>query len=96
MTDPGYNYCKGLYNWYTNSSNDALLDFNRARTHPELGLMATYHMIEICLNPENEMIGGETFDSVDANLTTIDKLNVQEAAYKTAEKLLNVRTNCLN
>jgi tetratricopeptide repeat protein 21B len=41
---------------------------NKARQDTELGLMATYHMIEICINPDNETIGGETFESMDVQL----------------------------
>jgi tetratricopeptide repeat protein 21B len=42
--------------------------FNRARQDSELGITATYRMIEICINPDNETIGGETFESMDVQL----------------------------
>ena len=32
------------------------------------GEKAVYNMIEICLNPDNETLGGETFDAVDGDV----------------------------
>lgn len=43
--------------------NAALQHFNRARRDLEWGERAIYNMIEICLNPDNEIIGGEVFES---------------------------------
>ncbi|KAH7731473.1 tetratricopeptide repeat protein 21A isoform X1 [Aphelenchoides avenae] len=60
--DAGYNYCKGLVEWYTGDPNAALQCFNRSRRDLEWGERAIYNMIEICLNPDNEIIGGEVFD----------------------------------
>ncbi|VDN52304.1 unnamed protein product [Dracunculus medinensis] len=55
----GFNYCKGLYEWYIGEPNTALQAFNRARRDLEWGERAIYNMIEICLNPDNEIIGDE-------------------------------------
>ena len=44
-------------------------------------------MIEICLNPDNQMLGGEVFESVDSDVHA-DSKDSQEMALKTAEKLL--------
>ena len=41
----------------------ALKHFNKARKDSDWGTNATYNMIEICLNPDNETIGGEVFDA---------------------------------
>ena len=38
-------------------------NFNQARGDAEWGVIATYHMIEICCNPDNNTLGSETFDS---------------------------------
>ena len=37
------------------------------------GEKAVYNMIEICLNPDNETLGGETFDAVDVDARFGDK-----------------------
>lgn len=47
---------------YTGDPNAALQAFNRARRDLEWGERATYNMIEICLNPDNEIIGGGALD----------------------------------
>lgn len=57
--------------------------------------MASFHMIEIFINPERGTIGGETFESVNSSLTSLETMNAQEAAIKTAQKLLGVSAkNC--
>lgn len=53
---------------YIGNPNDALKYFNKARKDSDWGQKAVYNMIEICLNPDNETIGGEVFDSVDQDM----------------------------
>ncbi|CAJ0578453.1 unnamed protein product, partial [Mesorhabditis spiculigera] len=77
--DAGYNYCKGLHEWYCGEPNNALQAFNRARRDLEWGERAIYNMIEICLNPENEVIGGEVLEQSEEN---------REIGCQTAEKFL--------
>lgn len=49
-------------------------------------------MIEICLNPDNDTLGGETFQSVDEELhKDTSSRDTQEMAIRTADKLLKVR-----
>ncbi len=52
---------------YTGGPNAALQHFNRARRDLEWGERAIYNMIEICLNPDNEIIGGEVFEQSETN-----------------------------
>ena len=85
--DPGLNFCKGMYEWYAGNPNEALKLFNKARKDHEWGQRAIYNMIEICINPDNQMLGGEVFESVD-NDVTADTKDSQEMALRTAEKLL--------
>ncbi|XP_028966731.1 tetratricopeptide repeat protein 21B-like [Galendromus occidentalis] len=59
----GFYYCRGLYDWYTENTQAAMKNFNQARGDLEWGVIATYHMIEICCNPDNNTLGSETFDS---------------------------------
>jgi len=48
---------------FTGNPTAALKHFNKARKDPVYGYPATYDMIEICLNPDNETIGGTVFDA---------------------------------
>ena len=86
-TDPGYTFCKGLYEWYTGNPNNALKLFNKSRKDPEWGQKAIYNMIEICLNPDNDTIGGETFESVDGDIQSA-QIDTHEMAIRTADRLI--------
>ncbi|NXX88206.1 TT21B protein, partial [Centropus bengalensis] len=96
--EPGFQYCKGLYLWYTGEPNDALRHFNKARKDTDWGQNALYNMVEICLNPDNETVGGEVFENLDADLGQVNEINIacnstekQESvqmAVSTAENLL--------
>ncbi|XP_065054055.1 tetratricopeptide repeat protein 21B-like isoform X1 [Rhopilema esculentum] len=86
--DPGYNYCKGLYEWFQNNATAALRHFNLARKDTYWGEKALYNMVEICLNPDSDIIGAETFEAVDDNSTVAERQSSEEMALRTAEKLL--------
>uniref|UniRef100_A0A8C8SD14 Tetratricopeptide repeat domain 21B n=1 Tax=Pelusios castaneus TaxID=367368 RepID=A0A8C8SD14_9SAUR len=87
--EPGFHYCKGLYLWYTGEPNDALRHFNRARKDNDWGQNAVYNMIEICLNPDNETVGGEVFENLDGDIgNSTEKQESVQLAVRTAEKLL--------
>ncbi|KAM4731833.1 tetratricopeptide repeat protein 21B [Anableps anableps] len=87
--DPGFNYCKGLYLWYTGEPNDALRHFNKARKDNDWGQNAVYNMIEILLNPDNDTIGGEVFENLDGEIgNSTEKQESEQLAVRTAEKLL--------
>uniref|UniRef100_A0A671XGP1 Tetratricopeptide repeat domain 21B n=1 Tax=Sparus aurata TaxID=8175 RepID=A0A671XGP1_SPAAU len=87
--DPGFNYCKGLYLWYTGEPNDALQHFNKARKDNDWGQNAIYNMIEIYLNPDNNTMGGEVFESLDGEIgNSTEKQESEQLTVRTAEKLL--------
>uniref|UniRef100_A0A669Q528 Tetratricopeptide repeat protein 21B n=1 Tax=Phasianus colchicus TaxID=9054 RepID=A0A669Q528_PHACC len=87
--EAGFHYCKGLYLWYTGEPNDALRHFNKARKDNDWGQNAVYNMIEICLNPDNETIGGEVFENLDADIgNSTEKQESVQLAVRTAENLL--------
>lgn len=44
--------------------NQALKYFNKARKDSEWGQRAISSMIQICLNPDNEILGGEVFEGL--------------------------------
>uniref|UniRef100_A0A1A7XPQ6 Tetratricopeptide repeat domain 21B n=1 Tax=Iconisemion striatum TaxID=60296 RepID=A0A1A7XPQ6_9TELE len=87
--DPGFNYCKGLYLWYTGNPTDALRHFNKARKDHDWGQNAVYNMTEISLNPDNNTIGGEVFENLDGEIgNSTEKQESEQVAVRTAEKLL--------
>ncbi|CAG2234366.1 IFT139B [Mytilus edulis] len=88
--EPGFNYCKGLHVWYTGNPTEALKLFNKARKDSDWGNLSTYNMIEICLNPDNETVGGEVFESEEDGSVSQDKdkSDSEQMAVRTAEKLL--------
>lgn len=56
-----------LHNQHAGNSNEAIKQFYSIRYDSQLGLKATYHIIEICINPDNQTFGGEVFDSISSN-----------------------------
>ncbi|KAL1284267.1 Tetratricopeptide repeat protein 21B [Trichinella pseudospiralis] len=88
--DPGFNYCKGYYEWNRGNPDGALQCFNRARKDPQWGEVATYNIVEICLNPDNQIIGNEYFEkdqSEDADSIN-ECSNVKALRISTATRLL--------
>lgn len=63
--EAGLQYAKGLYEWYSGNLNAALRYFNLARQDLQWGQKAIYNMIEICLNPDDEMLGDNLIDPDD-------------------------------
>lgn len=87
--EPGYNFCKGLYCWHIGQPNEALKFFNKARKDNDWGQRAITNMIQICLNPDNEIVGGEVFDNLEEDNSLIgEKRDSEKLGVRTAEKLL--------
>ncbi|XP_059246499.1 tetratricopeptide repeat protein 21A isoform X4 [Mustela nigripes] len=82
--EPGFNYCRGIYCWHIGQPNEALKFLNKARKDSSWGQSATYYMVQICLNPDNEIVGGEAFE----NLVAESKKGSEQHGVRTAEKLL--------
>lgn len=76
-------FCKAMYEWYSGNLNNALKNFNNARQDPQFGQLAIYNMIEICLNPDDEMFAEQFSDSDD-----IEYRDSRTMALKTADRLL--------
>ena len=57
---------------YTGEPNDALRHFNKARKDNDWGQNAVYNMIEIYLNPDNDTMGGEVFESLDGEIGWVE------------------------
>lgn len=78
--EAGLNYAKGLYEWYNGNPNGALRFFNNSRRSSEWGQQSICAMLEICLNPDNDL--------PNENLTDLDDAEVRESklmALRTAE-----------
>ena len=56
---------------YKRDVNGALQFFNLARKDVDWGEKALFHMIAICLNPDNELIAGDTLKSEDQSRSVI-------------------------
>lgn len=44
--------------------NEALKFLNKARKDSMWGQRATYYMVQICLNPDSEIVGGEALENL--------------------------------
>ncbi|XP_008834599.1 tetratricopeptide repeat protein 21A isoform X1 [Nannospalax galili] len=86
--EPGFSYCQGIYCWHIGQPNEALKFLNKARKDSTWGHNATYYMVQICLNPDNEIIGGEAFESLLADGNSASRKECQQQGVRTAEKLL--------
>ncbi|KAL1513227.1 hypothetical protein ABEB36_002663 [Hypothenemus hampei] len=83
LKDPGFVYCKAYYQWHTGNLNAALKNFNLVRQDQEYGIKSLRNMIEICLNPDDEMIAEQLMDSDD-----IEYRDSRVLALKTADRLI--------
>lgn len=81
--EPGLAFATALYQWYSGNLNAALRNFNIARQDRVWGQQAIYSMIEICLNPEDELLGDQAND-----LDDYEYRDSRSMALKTAERLL--------
>uniref|UniRef100_A0A8C6C521 Tetratricopeptide repeat domain 21A n=1 Tax=Monodon monoceros TaxID=40151 RepID=A0A8C6C521_MONMO len=86
--EPGFNYCRGIYCWHIGQPNEALKFLNKARKDSTWGQSATYYMVQICLNPDNEIVGGEAFENLVTESNSTDRKELEQHGVRTAEKLL--------
>ncbi|KAF5921771.1 hypothetical protein HPG69_012942 [Diceros bicornis minor] len=86
--EPGFNYCRGIYSWHIGQPNEALKFLNKARKDSIWGQSATYYMVQICLNPDSEIVGGEAFENLVAESNSPDRRESDQHGVRTAEKLL--------
>ncbi|XP_063227668.1 tetratricopeptide repeat protein 21B-like [Bacillus rossius redtenbacheri] len=82
--EAGLSYCRGLNHWYCGNLNQALREFNGARRDAEWGQQAVYNMIEICLNPDDDVLGDSAASEDDEEFH-----GSREMALRTAERLLS-------
>ncbi|XP_066100524.1 tetratricopeptide repeat protein 21A isoform X2 [Saccopteryx bilineata] len=84
LLEPGFNYCTGIYRWHIGQPNEALKFLNKARKDHIWGQSATCYMVQICLNPDNEIVAREASD----NLVAEHRQESEQQGLRTAEKLL--------
>ncbi|XP_040850864.1 tetratricopeptide repeat protein 21A isoform X1 [Ochotona curzoniae] len=85
--EPGFNYCRGIYCWHIGQPNEALKFLNKARKDSTWGQRATYYMVQICLNPDKEIMGGEAFENLSESNSALRK-ELEQQGLRTAVKLL--------
>ncbi|KAG1934258.1 tetratricopeptide repeat protein 21B [Pimephales promelas] len=56
VREPGFHYCKGFYFWHTYHVTEALTHLNRARGDADWGEPAVELMVQICLNPDRDVL----------------------------------------
>ncbi|XP_066149408.1 tetratricopeptide repeat protein 21B-like [Euwallacea fornicatus] len=83
LKEPGFLYCKAYYQWHSGNLNAALKNFNQVRQDPDYGVKSLCNMIEICLNPDGEMLAEQLMGSDD-----IEYRDSRVLALKTAERLI--------
>ncbi|XP_030747713.1 tetratricopeptide repeat protein 21B-like [Sitophilus oryzae] len=81
--EPGFLYCKAFYQWHSGNLNAALKNFNQVRQDGKFGVQSLMAMIEICLNPDDEMLAEQFIESDD-----IEYRDSRSLALKTAERLI--------
>jgi tetratricopeptide repeat protein 21B len=85
--------CNGLYQRYCNKPNEALKCFNISRRHIQTKEESIYQMIDIFLNPDNDIVGTEVLDLIqdqneNGGLTEAEQQDTEMLSIAMAEKLL--------
>uniref|UniRef100_G1P572 Tetratricopeptide repeat domain 21A n=1 Tax=Myotis lucifugus TaxID=59463 RepID=G1P572_MYOLU len=88
LLEPGFNYCTGIYHWHIGQPTEALKFLNKARKDSTWGQSATCYMVQICLNPDNEIVGGEAFYNFVPESISSSRKESEQLGVRTAEKLL--------
>lgn len=90
-------YCKGLYNYYLGLTEDAIKSFIISKNDSEFGLDSLFKIINILINPYDEVVGGEMFHNLVEDESVDDKLkNTQEISIRMAGKFLAVSVFRIN
>ena len=87
--EPGFFFCKGYYELHLGNANNALKEFNKCRKDKTWGPKALKHMIEICLNPHNTVMGADALDEFSGSNDEMSSLDETDSiSLRTAAKLL--------
>ncbi|XP_065115136.1 tetratricopeptide repeat protein 21B [Paramisgurnus dabryanus] len=84
VREAGYHYCKGLHFWCLYRVTEALNHLNKARGDSQWGERAVQLMVQISLNPDKEVFGGEVLDKRQTNVSEFEN----QIGIDTAQNLL--------
>ena len=88
--EPGFFFCKGYYELHLGNANNALKEFNKCRKDRTWGPKALKHMIEICLNPHNTVMGADALEEFSNGSDEVSSLDETDSiSLRTASKLLD-------
>ena len=87
--DPGLCYCRGLYQKYIRNPQEALKEFNKAKRASAFKEDSVAHMIDILLNPEQELYFSSSEDASCLKSIDNDSLRAAEGLLRD----LQVRSN---
>ena len=89
-SEPGLCFCKGLYFKYIRQIQDALKMFNKAKRSPTFSEDSIWHMIDIYLNPDQDMYFNASDESsirfVDSDSIKISEQLLRELQSKASTK----------
>nr|XP_036870432.1 tetratricopeptide repeat protein 21A isoform X2 [Manis javanica] len=88
VLEPGFNYCQGIYCWHIGQPNEAVKFLNKARKDSIWGQSATYYMVQIFLNPDNEIMGGKAHENLMPESSSTCRKESYQQGVGTAEQLL--------
>ncbi|PRP77845.1 tetratricopeptide repeat protein 21B-like [Planoprotostelium fungivorum] len=91
--DTGLHYCRGLYYRYVNNAREALSSFYEARKDPRWGESVLTHMIEIYINPDNEIVSIDPEGGLSNSQATQGDHTEQLKAIASAKELLRELPN---
>lgn len=83
-------YCKALYSYYLGLTEDAIRLFTASKADREFGMDSLFKIVNLLINPENEIMGGETFKQDNPIRQSEDDEAAQYVSKRIAEKFLNV------
>ena len=89
--NPGYHFCRGLFLRYMNKTYEAMKEFVVCRRDAEWGEEALYHLIELFLNPEGDVIGGEALHNSSEPTKDKESEDSDILGLLNVDKLLKVR-----
>lgn len=93
---PGLIYCKGLYLRYTNETNLSLNEFCKIKTDEYYGVKCIEQMLELYINPDNNIFMLELISPVYANSNSTNSYNKKDTGINQTKEVLSYNVNDIN